>query len=1174
MPPRPYLTSSIVELESEFARRGDDPAFLEELIHELDHRATARAERLRDSAARRLAEIRRASTQKPAPPLGGTGTRSRPEPAPPPPRRAGPPPQAPRVTRTAGPVSPAPRPAASRITNEPEAILDAWTALEVLSPSNTFQRPEKLAGGDRQAVAKLDGARLPWEGGGESGRPRQKLYYQVVLGTVDLEATIPRLLARYSDSRAERPSARGEAILAVAVVDRDGRPVDGGGTVVSSFGWGVPRALAGDLGSLAAWRDVEHPLAEALGEQLRRTDDEGEVLPLDRAHLAATFEWLVATLGIPRDLVAAPRFAIRSYEYYLSPDPPEPLLLNSFFLGDLAAARELFANGRSTTNLRRYLGRDAPRTRRDLLHDTAALEAAVAPERIPPARWPGPGRHPLVLLQQAAVNLALHELEDTGILAVNGPPGTGKTTLLRDLVAALVTERAEAMAAFDDPASAFTSSGQKIRAGQAWLHLYRLDARLRGFEMLVVSSNNKAVENVSAELPGRKAVAEDADDLRYFDVLSDALRQGEGETWGLVAAVLGNAANRGRFKQTFWWNPEVGLSTYLAAAAGTPQQVQGTNPTSGQPESRPPRIVTAADAPRGHDDALRRWRKARSDFRQALARSRKELAELEKIRGLAMEIPALAAAEASASRTAASARDAEARAAARAADATGRLAEAEEALRGAQRRLDQHARERPGFFARLFRTRPARVWATYRASLARAQAGAKQAHAEASRGAVAAEQESRAAATAVDAAHRALAAAEARHLDALGNVAVARGRLGGRFVDAEFFGRAHADVHVTSPWLDADAQRLRDDVFAAAMRLHKAFIDAAARPLRHNLGALMTAFGGRPFPSPEKQALLPDLWSSFFLAVPVVSSTFASVERMLGGLPPESLGWLLVDEAGQALPQATVGALMRTRRAVVVGDPLQIEPVVTLPDTLTQAICRHFGADPDRFNAPAASAQTLADAATPYFAEFESRFGSRTVGVPLLVHRRCAEPMFGVSNQVAYGGLMVNAKTPKPSRIGDVLGPSTWIDVQGSAEEKWCPEEGEVVLRLLRALEAAGVSPDLYIVTPFVVVADSLRRIVRASGIVERWGENPWRWTEDRIGTVHTVQGREAEAVVFVLGAPQPQQTGARNWAGGVPNLLNVAVTRAKERLYVVGNRRLWREAGLFGELHARLPAP
>lgn len=43
-------------------------------------------------------------------------------------------------------------------------------------------------------------------------------------------------------------------------------------------------------------------------------------------------------------------------------------------------------------------------------------------------------------------------------------------------------------------------------------------------------------------------------------------------------------------------------------------------------------------------------------------------------------------------------------------------------------------------------------------------------------------------------------------------------------------------------------------------------------------------------------------------------------------------------------------------------------------------------------------------------------------------------------------------------------------------------------------------------------------------------------------------------------------------WAGGRPNLLNVAVSRAKEAIYVVGNRRLWRNAGLFHELDARLP--
>lgn len=109
--------------------------------------------------------------------------------------------------------------------------------------------------------------------------------------------------------------------------------------------------------------------------------------------------------------------------------------------------------------------------------------------------------------------------------------------------------------------------------------------------------------------------------------------------------------------------------------------------------------------------------------------------------------------------------------------------------------------------------------------------------------------------------------------------------------------------------------------------------------------------------------------------------------------------------------------------------------------------------------------------------------------------------------------------------------------------------------------------------TPFVVVKDNLRRAILESGVLTNWTEEPGKWVQDRVGTVHTVQGREAEGVIFVLGAPLASQRGARTWAGGQPNLLNVAITRAKECLYVVGDRSAWEDAGVFAELARRLPA-
>lgn len=72
---------------------------------------------------------------------------------------------------------------------------------------------------------------------------------------------------------------------------------------------------------------------------------------------------------------------------------------------------------------------------------------------------------------------------------------------------------------------------------------------------------------------------------------------------------------------------------------------------------------------------------------------------------------------------------------------------------------------------------------------------------------------------------------------------------------------------------------------------------------------------------------------------------------------------------------------------------------------------------------------------------------------------------------------------------------------------------------------------------------------------------------------MHTFQGKEAEIVFLVLGTASEQAgSGARAWASGKPNLLNVAITRAKHRLYVISDLSQWSELTHFGELSHNLP--
>ncbi len=224
------------------------------------------------------------------------------------------------------------------VGNSPIEILKAWTALEALSPQ-TFRKPEDLVNGDPRAVARLDNGRLPWSGAGERARPRTRLFYQILLGTVDMEAAVAALLTRYHDGRIERPAGRGESILAIITVNQGGRPVKAPAVVMSSFGWALPKALEGDLETLGDWRLLEKELTDRLDDRLRAGEPEDAAPPLDQAAIKDAFDWLGKELRRPPELVRSPTQALRIYESADDSDSPEPPLLNSFYLGDLALAR-------------------------------------------------------------------------------------------------------------------------------------------------------------------------------------------------------------------------------------------------------------------------------------------------------------------------------------------------------------------------------------------------------------------------------------------------------------------------------------------------------------------------------------------------------------------------------------------------------------------------------------------------------------------------------------------------------------------------------------------------------------------------------------------------------------------------------------------------------------------
>jgi len=1070
--------------------------------------------------------------------------------------------------------------------HDPVELLNAWLALEALEPVS-IKRQQDLLGEDapRKGEADrhpsrllvpfdLDKGLMPWQTPAGDRQvlgldPETGIRWYVPLGFVRLKPAVEQLVTRMEPDGPEREAADGLAIVALTAFDEQGYAAPSK-LLLSAFGWAVGEVLAGRINTLHRFLDIQDDLRHEIAEPLVERHDDGRVVATGKRGFVQSMKALMRRMNLDKDLLAGPEVAIR----VLGDAEKDPVdIINSFLLDDLRRVRTALTTGPSGDcgpALRAYLGITPPGTRYDVLQDKVRLEALLAPARIPAARWPAPPPTKLVTLQQAAVNLAVAELADGGIMAINGPPGTGKTTLLRDVVAAVIAERADRLAEFDDPTTAFTTIDLVAEGGQA-RNLYALDERLRGRGIVVASANNAAVRNVSAELPLAKAV-DPALDLRHFAGTADHMAEAPGSSWGLVAAVLGNRANRSRFVETVWWDEEWGLERYFAAI---------TNRVSKTRTGRPPsRLVESERPPANPGVALERWRRARLDYLEKRAHLERLRQEREDVRAALSPGAASQQALETAERAGAEAMIAETEAAATVAAASIALKKAHQALADARRLLDGSLALKPGLLGRLLGDRP--TWQQdHERALARLESclpdhDRAEAELTAAQGRLAAARASaKAAAATVEAAKNHL-----RHMAAI--AAKASDIAGDTATGPAFWDRPHADIHTASPWSDPAFMAARDAMFVAALALHRAFIDAAANPMKSNLGLMMEHLKGKRVPSGAAQHL-EHLWDSFFLLVPLVSSTFASIGRLLDGMGRESIGWLIVDEAGQATPQQAAGAIWRARRALIIGDPLQIEPVTTVPVGLIRSIADAHGARPDLWTAPRASVQTLADAASTHMTVMSGSKGKREIGLPLLVHRRCMDPMFTIANTIAYDGLMVQAVKPQPSAIAQALSPwlpvdSCWIDVQSSAS-KFSPQEAALVLDMLRRMAAAGIrEPSLYIISPFRTIAHTLRQRVVKSGVLGDlgipWGENAVRWkkwAEQHVGTVHTFQGKEAEAVILVLGASAAESRGSRNWAGNTPNILNVAATRAKQVIYVVGHREHWRQAGSFAIAAAEL---
>ena len=983
--------------------------------------------------------------------------------------------------------------------------------------------------------------------------------YTVFLGVNKINSILDTIKSLFSDTQ-EGYSEQGDknTCMLAFKVDVNGKPLQNS-LEIPDYIVSIGCVTQCDPPSLAC---LDHGKKAFIREQLkdiyRNFCDEfvqkKRVRPVDFALLHRLLQDVLAIIGwgkITKPTHETPQNLIVTHgkEIPLAAKGQEKSFFNSLFIRDINGVTQKWQKDPSGISkpLQQYLAPEPPELRKDLA-DSDVLRQYVSPEIMAPARWPCAGDYRLAINQQVAVNLALNE--SSGLFSVNGPPGTGKTTLLNDVISNIIVKRAHAIASLNKPTDAFEKPIQESIDRKTYT-IWKPKSILEGYEIVIASNNNNAVENISKEIPGKKAI-DPKWQLDYFADLSQHIL-GINKCWGLCAAALGRQDHINKFFGNFWKGDQdkkaPGFNDWLLVC----QQ----NKTKAQTD----------------------WLEAKAEFQSALQAyeaMRKQLIDLaqdlEKLHTATQQLQKVEQQQASLAQQKV------------AYETTLKTlgqpkALLEEKYNDHTTQLNYWKQNKPAWWRRFRADGQYQQWSAGYAKALDAKKAAKKALHEWA-------QQVREMQDKV----RTLAHTQKLLTEQLSSLKIDiahqekyikrhKTNMGRHFPDSTFWQQPTETLQQCTPWHSEELHKLRGALFVKAMNLHRAFISRAATQFYDNLSSLNALVANRKkWPSQEK--VLPSLWTSLFTVVPVISTTLASIGN-LKGLGKQDIGWLLIDEAGQVAPQAAVGALQRAKRVITVGDPLQIPPVVTIPKSMSQVFLAHYQLT-SMWDVHNTSVQQLADKSN-IFGTHIGRKERIWVGAPLRVHRRCQDPMFTVANTIAYEGLMVQATSSQTSPLAQSLktngwpAGSYWLNVKGrlSGTNHWIPEEGEAVLRLLAQMGSIYQRPPkVYIIAPFRNIVSSLQELLKTHR--ERWigqnidNERAHTWIRNSVGTIHTFQGREADGVILVLGASN--SVGARRWASESPNILNVALTRAKDFCFVVGNCDVWSQQEYFSTLADALP--
>jgi very-short-patch-repair endonuclease len=256
----------------------------------------------------------------------------------------------------------------------------------------------------------------------------------------------------------------------------------------------------------------------------------------------------------------------------------------------------------------------------------------------------------------------------------------------------------------------------------------------------------------------------------------------------------------------------------------------------------------------------------------------------------------------------------------------------------------------------------------------------------------------------------------------------------------------------------------------------------------------------------------------------------------------------ILDEASQCDIASAIPVLFRARRVAIVGDPHQLSHTSSINaarDALLRKRRNIVGFDQQRFSFPLNSLYDLC--------------AHTTGAAPILLREtyRSASPIAEYSNRNFYGGRLEVRTAADRLRVPRGLTPGIhWTEVESEVLRSgpsgcFAPKEVETVSRVVASLLIEDhFEGTIGIVTPFV---QQRKRII--DHLYEIVPPNVIEAAALHVDTAHGFQGDERDVILLSLCAGPHMPRGSLCFLRESGNLMNVAVSRARAVLHVIGNR-------------------